>query len=286
MSENTEEVSIWQKATRRAFNGGAAGATAMATQVGSLMWMRTIMNYQYRHGGTTTAVMKKLFKQGGIPRFYRGLGPALIQGPLSRFGDTAANTGVLELLNSYDETKNLSIGSKTLIASGAASAYRVGLMPVDAVKTSMQVNGNKGVSNLINKVRIGGPKVLFHGAGATVSASWVGYYPWFFTYNYMNSVLPEYEETHKKLGRNALIGFSASIASDSISNTLRVIKTKKQTYKTPISYADAAKGVIKKDGIVGLMGRGLKTRIMCNGLQGMIFAVAWKYLMEVFDNET
>ena len=30
---------------------------------------------------------------GGIPRFYRGLLPALVQGPLSRFGDTAANTG-------------------------------------------------------------------------------------------------------------------------------------------------------------------------------------------------
>ena len=29
----------------------------------------------------------------GIPRFYRGLVPALLQGPLSRFGDTAANTG-------------------------------------------------------------------------------------------------------------------------------------------------------------------------------------------------
>ena len=39
-----------------------------------------------------------LWKQGGIPRFYRGLGPALFQGPLSRFGDTAANTAILALL--------------------------------------------------------------------------------------------------------------------------------------------------------------------------------------------
>ena len=38
---------------------------------------------------------KTLWKQGGVRRFYRGLGPALAQGPLSRFSDTAANTGVL-----------------------------------------------------------------------------------------------------------------------------------------------------------------------------------------------
>ncbi len=53
----------------------------------------TTMNYQYRYGTNTTTALKTLYAQGGIPRFYRGLGPALIQGPLSRFGDTAANSG-------------------------------------------------------------------------------------------------------------------------------------------------------------------------------------------------
>ena len=41
---------------------------------------------------------RKLWHEGGIPRFYRGLAPALFQGPLSRFGDTAANTAILALL--------------------------------------------------------------------------------------------------------------------------------------------------------------------------------------------
>jgi hypothetical protein len=53
------------------------------------------VNYQYRYGTTTTQALKTLYKEGGIPRFYRGLLPALLQGPLSRFGDTAANAGRL-----------------------------------------------------------------------------------------------------------------------------------------------------------------------------------------------
>lgn len=49
--------------------------------------------------------LKTLYADGGIPRFYQGLLPALVQGPASRFGDTAANAGVITLLDSFDETK-------------------------------------------------------------------------------------------------------------------------------------------------------------------------------------
>ena len=63
----------------------------MTVQVCSLMWLRTTMNYQYRYGTTTTEAISKLYNQGGVFRFYRGLGPALLQGPLSRFGDKIIN---------------------------------------------------------------------------------------------------------------------------------------------------------------------------------------------------
>lgn len=39
---------IMEKAMNRALGGGIAGAAAMGLQVCSLMWMRTIMNYQVR----------------------------------------------------------------------------------------------------------------------------------------------------------------------------------------------------------------------------------------------
>ncbi|KMS93872.1 hypothetical protein BVRB_027070 [Beta vulgaris subsp. vulgaris] len=74
------------------------------------------------------------------------------------------------------------------------------------------------------------------------------------------------------------MGFSASIVSDTISNSARVLKTTKQTYETPITYMEAVNKVVKKDGIQGLLGRGLKTRILANGLQGLMFSVLWRLI--------
>merc|ERR1719373_335944 len=106
--------------------------------------MRTIMNYQYRYGTTTKIAAQTLWKEGGIRRFYRGIGPALIQGPMSRFGDTAANTGMLTILNANPSTRELPTPVKTLGASLAAASWRIFLMPVDACKCILQVEG-KGV---------------------------------------------------------------------------------------------------------------------------------------------
>ena len=46
-----------------------------------------------------------------------------------------------------------------------------------------------------------------------------------------------------------------------------MIKTTIQTSTTPISYTEAFTMVIKKDGISGLMFRGLVTKIISNGCQ-------------------
>ena len=122
MDENKKDFkNILNNSAKKALGGGVAGASAMGCQVLSLMWLRTTMNYQYRYGTTTKTAIQSLYKDGGIKRFYRGVGPALLQGPLSRFGDTAANTGVLELLNSYEKTKDLPLSAKTLCASFMAA---------------------------------------------------------------------------------------------------------------------------------------------------------------------
>ena len=88
------------------------------------------VNYQYRNGTSFPVALKTLYADGGIPRFYRGVLPALVQGPLSRFGDTAANTGMLTLMNSMEATKDLNVAYKTVSASMAAAAFRIFLMPV------------------------------------------------------------------------------------------------------------------------------------------------------------
>lgn len=120
---------VFRKAGKRALGGGIPGAVAMGTQVVTLMPLRSTMNYQYRYGNsTTTTAIRTLYADGGVRRFYRGIGPALFQGPLSRFGDTAANSGILTLLDSFDSTKNLPVGVKTAAASSTAAAWRIFLM--------------------------------------------------------------------------------------------------------------------------------------------------------------
>lgn len=84
---------------------------------------------EYRYGGSSTSqAIRSLYADGGVRRFYRGMAPALIQGPMSRFGDTAANAGTLTLLSEFEATKNLPVGVKTGFASTAAAGWRIFLM--------------------------------------------------------------------------------------------------------------------------------------------------------------
>ncbi|GLI63189.1 hypothetical protein VaNZ11_006085 [Volvox africanus] len=276
---------ILSDAGRKALGGGIPGMAAMATQVVTLMWMRTTVNYQYRYGTDTMTAFKTLYSQGGIPRFYRGVLPALLQGPLSRFGDTAANAGALALMDSYDATRGLPMGVKTLAASGAAGAFRVFLMPLDTCKTIMQVEGKGALKALAAKVRTGGPAVLYHGAMASAAATFVGHYPWFATYNYLNGVLPKApsDDLPRKLLRSAVLGFCASFVSDCASNSIRVIKTTKQTTTEATTYPQVARMIIAKDGVLGLMGRGLKTKILANGVQGICFSIVWRLGQDWWD---
>lgn len=273
---------ILSKALHRALGGGLSGAAAMVIQVSSLMWLRTTMNYQYRHGTSTTVALKTLYKEGGIPRFYKGIVPALFQGPLSRFGDTAANAGVIHLLNTMDATKDLHVSVKTLCASIGAASWRIFLMPIDTLKTTMQVEGKNGLSILASKFKARGIPVLYHGSLAASGATLVGHFPWFFTYNYLDETLPKPDTLVQKLGRSALMGFTASFVSDTCSNSIRVVKTTKQTHHLPITYPEAVRQVIAADGIIGLFGRGLRTRILANGLQGLLFSVLWKLIDDSF----
>jgi hypothetical protein len=63
------------------------------------------------------------------------------------------------------------------------------------------------------------------GALAASAATFVGHFPWFFTYNQLQAIIPRQEGTAKKLARNAGIGFVSSAVSDILSNSVRVVKT-------------------------------------------------------------
>lgn len=286
-SDNKSLSQIMSQASRSAISGGLAGAAAMGANVSCLMWLRTTVNYQYRNGANFTTSLSFLYRDGGIPRFYRGILPALLQGPLSRFGDTAANTGAITLLNSYDMTKNLPIGVKTAVASFSAAVFRIFLMPIDTIKTTMQVTGK--FKSVIEKIKTTpkGPLILYDGSLAAASATFVGHFPWFFTYNYLSSKIPEYKhDKMKELGRRALIGFCSSAVSDSISNSIRIIKVYKQSSLVALTYNQVIQSIIEESGWKGLFFRGLETKILSNGLQGILFSVLWKYFQEILERRS
>ena len=104
----------------------------------------------------------------GILRFYRGYGPALLQGPISRFGDTAANVGILALLEPHHD---LPIAVKTGAASISAGLWRIMIMPIDTVKTTLQVEGQGALGQLRTKLNQRGITVMYHGSLGKPSAT-------------------------------------------------------------------------------------------------------------------
>ena len=87
-----------------------------------------------------------------------------------------------------ESTKDLAIGVKTVAASFSASMFRVISTPIDTCKTIMQVEGKEGLSKLGTKFKTAGGfpmglPVFWYGALGSATATFVGHYPWFATYN-------------------------------------------------------------------------------------------------------
>lgn len=279
---------ILAEAGKKGLGGGIPGFVAGVIQVLTLMWLRTVVNYQCRYGTTFRQSLITLFNNGGIPRFYRGLAFALVQAPLSRFVATAANEGVETLLTSMETTTGWGAARKTGVSSLIVGAMRMLLMPIDTCKTVLQVDSAEGFRNLMRKVKAGKIGLLYQGCFAVVVSSMVGYYPWFYTYNFLSNSETVRAIFQISLLRNAFIGFSASVFSDVVSNSIKVLKTTKQSMgsRHAVSYREAISIIVSEDGWRGLFGRGLKTRIFGNALQSILFIVIWRGLADRWGAES
>tara|TARA_B100001173_G_C15999231_1_gene552678 strand:- start:1378 stop:1896 length:519 start_codon:yes stop_codon:yes gene_type:complete len=169
-----------------------------------------------------------------------------------------------------------------MCASATAALFRIILMPIDTIKTTLQVHGKPGISIVMSKYRASGPSIFFHGSIASATATYVGHYPWFATYNALQSYIPKRETSLENIGRNAIIGFSSTCVSDTLSNSIRVVKVYRQSNANTISYYETIQHIVKQEGFHGLFGRGLKTKLLSNGMQGLMFSVLWKSIDETF----
>lgn len=277
MERSPNDVQHFKNSFWKAIVGGIAGGGAQAANILPLMWMRTIMEVQYKNGGQMVEVARQMYATGGIKRFYRGLAPAMVLAPLARCGDTAAN----ELsLASLSETQ-LPLAVKTFCASVTAACFRVVILPLDTWKVNKQVHGRKGLERLIAKARLD-PLALWHGSAGVLVVGVTGHFPWFLTNNYLAGNLPALDIPLGKYIRHACIGFASSMVADISCNPIRVLKLQRQTSTTRLGYMEAAQSIVTSEGITGLWGRGLKTRLLSNGLQSAIFTIIWRSIKDSF----
>lgn len=261
--------------------GGLAGMLAGLLQVACLMWIRTIMNHQYYHGGGFVETMQSLYIEGGIPRFYQGVTFAAMQVPLARFGDTFSQSAVAASLVSFGLAKHgLATG---VIVATICALWRLCIAPLDTLKLTAQVHGTSAGKLFGRRLQEGGLSELWSGALAMFALIWVGSIPFWTTYNAVMQYWPDshYEPMH--VFRNGVAGVLASLACDIVSNWLRVLKVKRQAAEVGSvsieGYFRDARDVIRKDGLYGLVFRGMFTKLAAGAIQGAFFSVFWNMLL-------
>ncbi|EGD73039.1 hypothetical protein PTSG_04750 [Salpingoeca rosetta] len=282
------------KGLHSAFLEGMAGAKAMATDVVLLIWLRTVMNRQFRHGGGMVETIQKLYKEGGVRRFYRGFSFAIVEAPLSRGVGAAANYATLHMLSRSDTAQNMPLVMKTALSSLLVASFRVLYYPLDTAKTILQVEGAEGLSLLRRKVKNHGISVLYYGASYAIVGVAVKHTLWFTTYNYLTDLLgasaaarqaralPDQDIPDpafwQQVLQNSFIGLSCAVVTNILANPLSVLKAYKQSHTESVTYTQAFRQIVGQHGILHLFKRGISTRLCVDGINSMVFTVLWRFL--------
>jgi len=252
------------------------GATSGIIQVSSLLWLRTINNYQYRYGTDISTTFKTLYNSGGVLRFYKGYIPSLIVASNCKFAE----------LNGYYYSKhnNFSEKEQLLFISTISSLTKLSLVPIDTLDVVLQVEGKKGINILKTKIKKNGYNVLYYGATPWILNNFIGTYIWFNVHNYLDfKYKDEYKNGVKFNVKNGLIGLVSSLSSDIVTNPLRILKINKQANSTSISYMSTIKDIHQTKNYSEFFLRGLKTRMIIHGIQNVAFVIIWKNLEKYFN---
>lgn len=260
MIDNTNKIMI----------NSISGSIAGISQLSSLYWLRTIIKYQYVYNTNLPHTTRILYYQPDRLRFFRGVIPNASKVGLGKIGEG----GIITYFKPHNNIE--SILENSLYATMLISGWKLAIMPLDTIGNSYQVNGRDAQKIIKNKINRFGYSTLWTGSGAYLGITLLGSGIWISSYNYSNLKMPTYWNSDI---RNGLIGFSATLISDTIVNPLRIIKTYKQSHQNNVSYSDAIKNIFveKKDLL-----RGFKTRIVFNGFNSALYVILWKRLEKYF----
>ncbi len=95
------------------------------------------------------------------------------------------------------------------LGSISAGLWRIIIMPVDTIKTCLQVYGSDGFEIVKKRVQTEGLSILYAGSIASSAATFVGHFPWFFTFNGLSSILLTPEELHTLANEYVTTGLSS-----------------------------------------------------------------------------
>jgi hypothetical protein len=124
-----------------------------------------------------------LYSQGGVPRFYQGFLVAICLAPLSRFGAIVANHLAMHLVSA-----GVPMAVRTLLGAALGVAWRIFILPLDTVKSTMQVEGAGAFSALKRRIAAQGFGAMYSGARALGTQTLMSNFPFFLVYNTLDTV--------------------------------------------------------------------------------------------------
>jgi hypothetical protein len=266
----------------KALRSGLLGASAASFQALTFQPFTTTISFQHTQRGLGTRdALRVLYQSGGLRRMYAGLAPTLAYAPLARLGDVGANAGVLHML---EHRSDIPIAAKTVVSSAVATCFRIAIVTLETVKQSLQIHGTKqGLAFLGERVAGSGfLRGLWHGSLASGSSAFMAHYFFFLSLNVMDkscTPLADDAPVYQRIARNGCTGFAAAVVADCASNGLRVVATNQQTNAGQLeSSSRVATRLIKSDGLLALLQRGLKTKIGVNASSAFFFVCVLKEL--------
>jgi hypothetical protein len=263
--------------------GGLAGIGAGIVQVMCLNWLKTAMNWQYYHGGSLKDAFRSLWLEGGIGRFYQGAGFAFVQVPVAHFGSTFVQAGIVGLVSSSGHIVH---GMQaTMLVAIMGAFWRILIAPLDTLKTTWQVHGTSAKKMFDRRLHVSGPSELWSGASALFFCQLMAKLPWWGVYNIIMQSWSQPSSPAMSMLRNGIAGMLAQMASDVATNSIRVLKVRRQATVEGQGYAADAEEIVNEEGVMGLFLRGLSGRIILGSLNGALFAVLWNLIMGAMNHE-